>query len=350
MFTRTLFTIVTLIILAVSVSAQNFSIDRASPEVPIPSGAGDIFGPGGTSWYPSSFLDPLLTLPVDEVTSLSFGNDRLLSGPLLFWYSVDRTTVGIPAGIVNIQAIGNGAAGDIFWEGPLSLYMDATANALTPLPPVQSDLDAIGVTPMLAENRNRPYFTLDPPTAAKLGFGPADVLYQPLPAAAPPPALLYAPAAVLGLAPVDRIDGLAIKDKGVIGVLDPADVVMVSLTTGDPTLVANGWSGADIIQVFPGPPIIVRPAAALGLLPTDDVNAIAGYCCKKPGEINGDGKANVGDIVFLINWIFKGGPAPAVCLDQVDVNGDCKINVADAVYMINFTFKFGPMLRCGCVY
>ena len=29
-----------------------------------------------------------------------------------------------------------------------------------------------------------------------------------------------------------------------------------------------------------------------------------------PGDVNGDGVANVGDVVYLISWIFRGGPPP----------------------------------------
>ncbi len=64
------------------------------------------------------------------------------------------------------------------------------------------------------------------------------------------------------------------------------------------------------------------------------------------GDANGDGIPNVGDAVFLINYVFNNGPAP----DQIetgDANGDGLSNVADAVYMINFVFKNGPDPTCG---
>jgi hypothetical protein len=70
-------------------------------------------------------------------------------------------------------------------------------------------------------------------------------------------------------------------------------------------------------------------------------------CCDKPGDANGDNTVNVGDVVFLINFVFKGGPAPA-CKDEGDANHDCNVNVGDAVYLINFVFKSGPAPLCGC--
>lgn len=69
---------------------------------------------------------------------------------------------------------------------------------------------------------------------------------------------------------------------------------------------------------------------------------VGGFIC---GDINGDTKVNIGDPVFLINYIFKGGPAPNP-LSAGDVNADTKINIGDAVYMINYIFKGGPTPQC----
>jgi hypothetical protein len=59
------------------------------------------------------------------------------------------------------------------------------------------------------------------------------------------------------------------------------------------------------------------------------------------GDINGDADVNVADAVYMINWIFKGGPAPKR-MGEADVNCDGKANIADAVYIINYIFKGGP--------
>lgn len=59
------------------------------------------------------------------------------------------------------------------------------------------------------------------------------------------------------------------------------------------------------------------------------------------GDANDDGNLNVGDVVFIINYVFKNGKTPDwKC--EADANHDGKVNVADAVYMINFIFKDGP--------
>ncbi len=68
------------------------------------------------------------------------------------------------------------------------------------------------------------------------------------------------------------------------------------------------------------------------------------YIC---GDANGDGAPNVGDAVYLINYVFKGGPAPDP-LEAGDANCDGSSNVGDAVYLINFVFKGGPQPCASC--
>ncbi len=65
------------------------------------------------------------------------------------------------------------------------------------------------------------------------------------------------------------------------------------------------------------------------------------------GDANGDGFTNVADIVFLVSYVFKGGPAPDP-IGLGDVNCDGGVNVADAVYMVNYVFKGGPAPGEGC--
>jgi hypothetical protein len=73
-----------------------------------------------------------------------------------------------------------------------------------------------------------------------------------------------------------------------------------------------------------------------------DIGAV--YVC---GDANDDAQVNVGDAVYLINFVFKGGPAPApLCVG--DANADDGTNVGDAVYLINFVFKGGPAPKEPC--
>jgi hypothetical protein len=72
-----------------------------------------------------------------------------------------------------------------------------------------------------------------------------------------------------------------------------------------------------------------------------DASIINQYQSVVCGDANKDGGTNIGDSVFIINHVFKGGPAPdPICIGNV--NGDSGINVGDAVYLINHIFKAGP--------
>ena len=61
----------------------------------------------------------------------------------------------------------------------------------------------------------------------------------------------------------------------------------------------------------------------------------------KCGDSNGDGDINVGDAVYLINYVFKGGPAPDTTCCESD---DCPPVVVDYDGNTYFTVKIGD--RC----
>jgi hypothetical protein len=63
-----------------------------------------------------------------------------------------------------------------------------------------------------------------------------------------------------------------------------------------------------------------------------------GYIC---GDASGDGVIDISDVVYLINYLFVGGPAP-VPLGAGDANSDGVVDVSDVVYLINYLFVGGP--------
>ncbi len=64
-------------------------------------------------------------------------------------------------------------------------------------------------------------------------------------------------------------------------------------------------------------------------------------CLAKPGDVTGDGKVLLPDIVAIINFLFRSQPAPNP-LCRGDANADGKVLLPDIVYLINFIFKSGP--------
>jgi len=61
------------------------------------------------------------------------------------------------------------------------------------------------------------------------------------------------------------------------------------------------------------------------------------YLC---GDANQNDTVNVSDVVFIINYLFKGGPEP-VPYASGDVNLDQEVTVSDVIYLINYLFKGG---------
>lgn len=64
------------------------------------------------------------------------------------------------------------------------------------------------------------------------------------------------------------------------------------------------------------------------------------------GDANGDGDIVVGDAVYIINFVFRGGPAPDP-LASGDANCDGQVNVGDAIYIVNYVFRGGPVPGCS---
>ncbi|EQB62961.1 MAG: NHL repeat containing protein [candidate division Zixibacteria bacterium RBG-1] len=62
----------------------------------------------------------------------------------------------------------------------------------------------------------------------------------------------------------------------------------------------------------------------------------------KRGDPTGNGNINLADIIYLVNFIFKGGPAPIPEKCDGDANNDGKVNLADIIFLVNFVFKDAP--------
>lgn len=150
----------------------------------------------------------------------------------------------------------------------------------------------------------------------------------------------------------------------------------IPFATYDTTMDENHDGDKDDIVKIPSPIIgqyairVVAESAGTGnytlavkLDGNEDRVMIANAPCPGPGEVdtvvytvpeylhgdaNRDGKKNVSDVIYLINYLFKGGPAPDP-VNLGDVNF-CKENppvqpgqptVADVIYLVNYLFKGG---------
>ena len=67
----------------------------------------------------------------------------------------------------------------------------------------------------------------------------------------------------------------------------------------------------------------------------------------RPGDINLDGRVNVIDILFLVDYKFREGPPPEP-LEIADFNCDEIVNILDILYLISFEYNDGPEPMSEC--
>lgn len=64
------------------------------------------------------------------------------------------------------------------------------------------------------------------------------------------------------------------------------------------------------------------------------------------GDATWDLKINIADAVYIVNYLFKGGPAPKPTFITGDCNCDGFVKIGDAVYIVNYVF-LGGNAPCG---
>lgn len=67
----------------------------------------------------------------------------------------------------------------------------------------------------------------------------------------------------------------------------------------------------------------------------------AGGATPARGDVNNDGVITAGDIIYLVNYVFKAGPDPIGGVAVGDVNCSGAITAADIIYLVNYVFKAG---------
>ena len=67
-----------------------------------------------------------------------------------------------------------------------------------------------------------------------------------------------------------------------------------------------------------------------------------------PGDASSDCGVNIGDVVYLVTYLFANGPCPKP-MKAGDVNCDYEVNIGDVVYLATYLFGGGPPPKPGCV-
>jgi len=60
------------------------------------------------------------------------------------------------------------------------------------------------------------------------------------------------------------------------------------------------------------------------------------------GDVNVTGDITTADIIYLVGYVFKGGPAPLPVEGAGDVQCDGTVTSSDIIYLVNYVFKSGP--------
>ncbi|MFH1335807.1 MAG: C25 family cysteine peptidase [Candidatus Zixiibacteriota bacterium] len=120
----------------------------------------------------------------------------------------------------------------------------------------------------------------------------------------------------------------------------PVNRALVCLHKGDEVFETGFTDPMGQITLYPAsltPGVINLMITAHNFLPLlDSILVLSGK-----GDVTGDGEINLGDLVFIINYLYKNGLPPDP-LARGDVNCDDKIDLGDLVYLINYLYKGGP--------
>jgi hypothetical protein len=77
-----------------------------------------------------------------------------------------------------------------------------------------------------------------------------------------------------------------------------------------------------------------------------DLDGVGDVCDFVLGDVNEDGVITSADIIYAVNFTFKGGPPPLPYVEVGDVNCDSVVTAADVIFLVNYVFKGGTAPVC----
>jgi hypothetical protein len=309
LFVRSVMCLLFVVVYGGVVSAQTFSLDAltagangvAPDDLLLPGAA--LLLPGAAALPPPP--PPGFILPPVDVDAFSFS--QVFPGAhsvLGVEFSVTPGSIGAAGSAVIVESGGVGGLdepADIFGSGlggtnvqiadgdglpagpaiPFGVVEPGTNvdgwDGTPPFGPVAA-LPGIYYTVTAFEAATHPTYTGTGSTGADIFFSPPVVGYSVLPA-------LYMSGIALGLGPLDDIDGLAIIEDGLAGPTF-GDAIYFSLTAISPSLAGLGASPADVlVSTLGGAPSIAFTAASLGLLASDDIDALDLFVVPEPATV-----------------------------------------------------------------
>jgi len=82
-----------------------------------------------------------------------------------------------------------------------------------------------------------------------------------------------------------------------------------------------------------------------GYFATDNAFSVTVLGSNMCGDINNTGDVNILDVTYLINYLYKDGPAPEPS-EKGDVNASGNVNLLDVSHLIKYLYKDGPPPIC----
>lgn len=75
---------------------------------------------------------------------------------------------------------------------------------------------------------------------------------------------------------------------------------------------------------------------------TDDAFVYVCPVAWVPGNIDGEGEVDIGDLVYFVDYSFRSGPEPVPNVLVGDMDCNLEVDIVDLVYMVDYQFRGGP--------
>jgi hypothetical protein len=114
------------------------------------------------------------------------------------------------------------------------------------------------------------------------------------------------------------------------------------------TDVLDGFGGESESDSYKMPVSSGGQPSAIGLSESDSYGVEAGFVYAsrvRRGDVNVDEIVNLGDVVYLIGYLYRGGPEPCPT-EAGDVTRDGIVNLGDVVFLISYLYRGGPPPAC----
>ncbi len=113
----------------------------------------------------------------------------------------------------------------------------------------------------------------------------------------------------------------------------------------------NCWSDYAGVDSLSGPGQDVPGSDGIGDTPYQipgggqDSYPLLSGCMYVRGDANGDGLMTIGDVLYMLNYLFRGGPPP-VSFVAGDANCDDDLGIIDPLYLLNYLYRGGSPPVC----